>query len=113
MAETYRIQVITSTYVPELGHTYTDAQYLNVPSTMSLDEVKATYETEIKAEEAKRIAARVDEKLNPPAPVEPSKEELQAIKADLEAQVAELATKIVTAKPKAVLDAEVVVEEKL
>ena len=98
MATTYRIQVLTKTYVPELGHEYSDAQYLDVPEGMTMEEVKATYEAEILAEEAKRIAARVEEKLNPPAPYEPTKEELMAQKAELlaqaEAQIAELDVKI-------------------
>jgi hypothetical protein len=115
MAETYRIQVITSTYVPEFGHTYTDAQYLTVPSTMSLDEVKATYEAEIKAEEASRIAARVYEKQNPVAPKELSKEELEAVKLDVlnqaTAQIAELDEKIAVAKPAKDIVKDVVAEE--
>ena len=106
--ETYRVQVVTKTFVPELGHEYRDAQYFDISSNMTLDEFKASKESEIKAEEAKRIAARIEEKNNPPVYVEPSKEELEEAKAQLVAQIADLDAKIVTAKPK---DEKVVAEE--
>lgn len=102
MANTYRVQVLTNTFVPELGYNYQDAQYFDIPLGMTMADFRAMNESKVLAEESKRIASRVSEKLNPPKPKEPTKEELMAQKAELlasaEAQLAELDAKIATAK---------------
>lgn len=94
MANTYRIQVLTKTYVPELGYEYSDGQYLVVPADMSLEQVKTTYEADILAEESKRIQARIYEKNNPPVQVPPTKAQLQAEKAELLTKIADLDSQI-------------------
>jgi hypothetical protein len=102
LANKYRIQVLTSSFVPELGTEYKDAQYLDVPSDMSIDKIKEVYEDQILEEEKRRIALRIDEINNPPVYKEPSKEELLSLKADILAQteyrVMELDAQIATAK---------------
>lgn len=102
MPNTYKIQVITKDYVPELGHEYVDAQYFDVPLDTKIEDFIASKETEINAEKDSRIAARVYERQNPPVQKELSKEELMAIKAELlaqaEAQINELDVKIADAK---------------
>lgn len=106
--ETYRVQVLTKDYVPELGYEYSDAQYIdNVAPSYTLYQIKELHQAEILAEKEKRIAARIEEKNNPTKYVEPSKEMLEADKATLLAQLADLDARIVTAK----LKAEMVVEE--
>lgn len=100
--DTYRIQVLTKDFVPELGHDYADAQYLDVPASMTLDEVKGVYGASVSIEKEKRIAARIHEKQNPPTPVEPTKADWLASKASLELQIAEVNAKIaeIDKKPK-------------
>ena len=78
MANTYRIQVITKEFVPEVGTEYVDAQYFDVPANMTIEQFKASNESTINAEKATRIANYVDAVKNPPKPVEPTKEQLEA-----------------------------------
>lgn len=90
MANTYRIQVLTSKFVPELGRDYEDVQYFDVPENKTIKSFKAEKEAEINAEQDKRIAARIYEKNNPPPVVEPTKEQLQAQLDDLAAKSMEI-----------------------
>lgn len=94
MSKTYRVQVLTNTEVPELGHNYSDAQYLVVPMTMTLAEVDAAYGADVDAEEAKRIDARIDEKNNPPVVKEPTLKELEDNKLMLLEQIKEIDLKL-------------------
>lgn len=98
MANTYRIQVITKEFIPEVGTEYQDAQYFDVPVDMTIEQFQAEKEAEINAEKEARIQRYVDAVKNPPPVVEPTKEELMAQKAELlaqaEAQIAELDVKI-------------------
>jgi len=109
MASTYRVQVLTKTFVPELGHEYSDAQYLEVPSTMTLEDVKVAFGAQIQAEENKRIAARIFEKQNPTPQPEPTKEQLIADKEAKLQEIALLDAQIAVAKPATKVVAEDVV----
>ena len=98
MPNTYRIQVITKDET-EVG-TYQDAQYFSIPTDMTLEQFQKENEGAIEDEKNRRIANWIDAVKNPPAPVEPSKEDLQAEeaaileqKAMLDARVSEIAVK--------------------
>jgi hypothetical protein len=90
MANTYRIQVITKEFVPEVGVEYQDAQYFDVPLTTKLEDFIAQKEAEINAERDARISRYVESVKNPPAPVEPTQEQLEAEKLAIEEQVTQL-----------------------
>lgn len=99
MPNTYRIQVITKDET-EIG-TYCDAQYLEMPSDMTLAEFQKQSESLVEDEKNKRIAAWVDSIKNPPAQAEPTKEDLIAEqaaileqKAMLEARISEITDKV-------------------
>jgi len=88
MPNTYRIQVQTSDFAPEIGHAYNDCQYFNIDSGKTIDEFILENEDAIKAETARRIENWKQAVLNPPEPVEPSEEQLIAEKASIEEQIA-------------------------
>lgn len=94
MPNTYRIQVITKDYVPELGHEYSDAQYFQVDSSMTIDEFRSQNESLIEAEKSKRIANWIDAIKNPPPPIERTREQLQEEKAELLRQIDDLDVRI-------------------
>lgn len=94
MSDTVKIQVITEESTPY--GTYRDAIYYSSLAEYEAKKLDGSHD----AEKAKRVDNYVNMIQNPPAPVEPTKEELQDYKAQLEAQVAELDAKILTAKPK-------------
>lgn len=105
MADTVRIQVITE--IETKYGTFRDAIYYKDQAEYDQAILDGTHE----AEKSTRVANYVNAIQNPPAPVEPSKEELQEAKAQLEAQLAQLDSQILVAKPKAVIDAAIVAEE--
>ena len=90
MAYTYRLQVQTKTFVPEIGHSYNDAQYFEVSAGTNIDDFIRDNEQKIKDEEARRIANWVDAIKNPPVQAEPTEEQLVAEKVALEEQIAQL-----------------------
>jgi hypothetical protein len=55
MANTYRIQVLTKEFVPEVGLEYSDAQYFDIPIDMTIQEFQQFYEAEIETEKSTRI----------------------------------------------------------
>lgn len=93
-SDTVKIQVLTNETTP-YGE-YRDAIYYSSLSEYESAKSDGSHE----GEKLKRVANYVNAVQNPPAPYEPTKEELQEAKASLEAQIVELDAKIVTAKPK-------------
>lgn len=93
ISQDYRYQVLIDEPT-ELNVPYKTAFYYTKEEWADLKQadVDARIETE--------VANYVSIVKNPPSPYEPSKEELQEAKAQLEAQIVELDAKIVTAKPK-------------
>jgi hypothetical protein len=109
MPNTYRIQVITKD-ITEVGE-YCDAIYLDMPVDMTLEQFQKENESVIDDEKNRRIANWIDAVKNPPAPVEPTKEDLQAEeaaileqKAMLDARVSEIALKVAEIDAKVVKD---------
>lgn len=94
MADTVRIQVITEETTPY--GTFRDAIYYKDLAEYQAKKADGSHD----AEKSARVANYVNAVQNPPAPVEPSKEELEAAKATLQAQIADIDAKLVTAKPK-------------
>lgn len=74
MPNTYRIQVLTKDQT-EVGE-FCDAQYFDVPITMSIKEFKKQHEDEVETEKAKRIANFVNSVKHPPAEPEPRDNEV-------------------------------------
>ena len=76
---------------------YNDALYYTQADYASLDPVV------VEAEKQSRADAWVNAVKNAPTSVEPTKEELQAQKAVLEEQLADVNTKLLTAKAKVII----------
>lgn len=80
-----RVQVVFAQDT-EYGR-YQDALYLAVDDPqLSLKDFLAAKQTDIDKTKATRVATFVDRIKNPPAPVEPTKEDLERELADIEAQ---------------------------
>jgi hypothetical protein len=109
MADIVKIQVRINE--PTQYGDFKDAIYYNSLSEYATALDDGTHE----AEKAQRVANYIDAVQNPPAPVEMTKEELEAIKLDIltqaTAQIAELDEKIAVAKPTKDIGKDVVAEE--
>lgn len=88
----YKYQVIVKENVG--GIEYRDAIYYTP------EEWETLTQAEVDAEIDKRVTNFDNMIKNPPAPVEPTKEDLEAYRVELAAQLADLDTKIAVAKPR-------------
>ena len=105
--DTYKLEVTTND-MTELGVPYVDAQRFICQDTETQKECYERNKPEIDTEKSARIARYISSVKNPVVQPEPTKEQLEADKANLMSQIADLDSRIMIAKPKVVVEESVI-----